>query len=448
MTAAIFSLFLSILIFLRSIQNLINLGRSLNWLSLKPQYPKINKFSRFIVCIPVLDEQKVIQSTLKKFFNQDYPLSKYSLYVVTTNKESHEKNKKSTAEVVEEYRKSLSPEKAVQLSIVNYPKKDGRMSHQINYLAKKLRKDLAQKNTYFVIYNADSNILPNTFSGVNEQIKSSNQRTTRMPKLLQQSAFYQISNKSLYGAEGAGLHQTLWTLMHEIPKLRRQSSGFEKLGDSKNILSMLLHSRITHCVGHGLYIYGSYYLKHPFSDSVLNEDLPYGLQACSIREPILPIQSLELASTPNRLSAVYKQKSVWFNPFFEFLSFGKELEHKRMYKSKFELKYLIMQAYAPLFIWLIHSFVLLGGLITGIIAGWLYTIVWFGTVLLYWFIPALIITIYRKRLDNGGANSLLAIISGVPYVLTHSIGPLWSVIRWTRAHLYNIIPDKPKTESA
>ena len=403
--------------------------------------------TKFIICIPALNEQNTIKATLDKFLNQEYPSSLYSVYVVTTSKERRNVARRSTAEVVEAYRASLPMEKVKLINNVNYPDRDGRMAHQVNYLAQRLANSLKRENVYFVIYNADSHILPNTLSRTNTQIMLAKKRTGRYPGLLQQSALYQYQGHNKF-AEGAGLHQSLWTLMHEVPKIRRQSSGFERLGDSRSWLSIMLHSRVAHCVGHGLFVHGSYYLEHPFSSDILNEDLPYGLQACAIRESILSIPSIELASTPSRLSMVYRQKSVWFNPFFEFLSFGRRLEAKGLYKSKFELRYLVAQAYVPLFIWLFHSAILLGGLLFCIAAGPWFVAMWCVSVSIYWYIPAIVVTIYRKRLENGGTNSFRSVIWGTVYVFSHSIGPIWSGARWIRARLLNVTPDKPKTEAS
>ncbi len=447
MSAAVIASILCLIILLRAIRNLYNLLRSLRWLSSNSlSRQKEDAGTRFIICIPALNEQNTIEATLDKFLDQEYSRSLYSVYVVTTSRERRNAARPSTAEVVEAYRGRLSKEKAKLINVVNYPKRDGRMAHQINYLAQRLTSSLTRENVYFVIYNADSHILPNTLSRTDAQIALAKKRTGRYPGLLQQSALYQYQGRDRI-AEGAGLHQTLWTLMHEVPKIRSQSSGLERLGDSRRRLSILLYSRIAHCVGHGLFVHGRYYLDHPFSSDILNEDLPYGLQACAIRESILPIPSLELASTPARLSMVYRQKSVWFNPFFEFLSFGRQLSARRLYKSKFELGYLVVQAYIPLFIWLLHSIILLGGLLFCVLAGPWYVAMWCVAISVYWFIPAAIVTLYRRRLDNGGTNSFWSIGWGVVYVLSHSIGPIWSVMRWGRARLLHVAPDKPKTEA-
>lgn len=439
---AAISLALSLIIIFRAGQNLRNLFVSFHWLRSK-KIAKSRPRAKFFVCIPVLDEQDIITHTLDSFFEQSYPRDLISIYVVTTAREKASTKRPSTKNVVEQYVKTLNKSDARRIHILQYPDKNGRMAHQINYAADYLHAELSQINSYFVVYNADSHIHADTLKLANRVIVT----VPHQPTILQQSAVYQYTGESAL-AEGAGLHQTLWTLTHEIPKLLAQSSRVVHLPRShSNIRQLLQYSRIAHCVGHGLFVRGDYYQLHPLPQGILNEDMPYGLQACALHEPIYSIPSLELASTPAKTINVYRQKSVWFNPFFEFLGYGRTLVHQKAYFSKLEIVWLLMQAYAPLIIWFLHSTVLLGGFVVSIVAGWMYVVVWFVAFNLYWTLPALIITKHRLNLANGGSNTYLSVFAGIPYVLTHSVGPYISVWRWVMAGIKQVQPDKPKTET-
>lgn len=434
----------SALILVRSLQNGMNLRKSIKWLM---QTLPVNQkpSTKYIICIPVLNEQDTIVRTIKGFLNQKYPKNLIDIYVVTTEKEERLMTKLSTGDVVRGYRDSLDDEDRQRLHILHYPYKNGLMSHQINYLAHHLSHGMSD-DMYFSIYNADSNINDDVFMKVDAIIESA----INKPTLLQQSAIYQYDGKSSFMgriAEGAGLHQSLWTLTHEVPRLLRQSAGVSVLGDAVDMPKILFNSRVAHCVGHGLFVRGVYYVKHPFSEDVLNEDLPYGLMACALREPIYSVPSLELASTPSKLANVYKQKSVWFNPFFEFVGYGKMLESRGYYRSKRELWFLVFQAYVPLFIWLFHSFVVVAGLIFSALAGWLYLCFWFSVFSAYWFIPALYMTNKRKDMTNGGNNTYISIFAGSLYAMSHSIGPIWSIFRWVPVFFRGTKPSKPKTET-
>lgn len=438
------SIALCLTITLRSIINLYNLHGSLKWLHAKPATKSAGE-TQFIVCIPALNEQNTIVETIKIFLEQSYPIDRISIYVVTSAKEVSSPGLPTTREVVSQYIAGLDKAARRRVHLLHYPKSNGYMAHQVNYAADSVRNKLKRSGTYFVIYNADSHIDQDTFKVVDSMIVTKTTRDSDQPTLLQQSAIYQYTGESSV-AEGAGLHQTLWTLIHEIPKLRKQSSKVQHLRET-GFVESIKNSRIAHCVGHGLFVRGDYYLNHPLPQDILNEDLPYGLLACALREPICPIPSLELASTPSKIINVYRQKATWFNPFFEFVNYGKSIIRRKLYISKFEVWWLLVQAYASLIIWFVHSIILVGGLIVSIIAGWLYIICWTIAFLLYWIVPAFIVTRQRSTIKKGGNNSYASVLGGIPYVLTHSVGPFMSTYRWLVASIHGAKPSKRKTES-
>lgn len=435
---------LCLTIILRSIINLYNLCSSLKWLHTKPAAKSAGEI-QFIVCIPALNEQSTIVETIKTFLEQSYPIDRISIYIVTSAKEASSLGLPTTREVVDQYIASLDKSSRRRVHLLHYTNSDGYMAHQVNYVADRVQNKLKKPGTYFVIYNADSHIDQDTFKVVDSIIANKATRDSNQPTLLQQSAVYQYTGKSSI-AEGAGLHQTLWTLVHEIPRLRKQSSKVQHLRETRFVKS-IKNSRIAHCVGHGLFVRGDYYLNHPLPQDILNEDLPYGLLACALREPIYPIPSLEIASTPSKTINVYHQKATWFNPFFEFVNYGKSIIRQKLYVSKFEVWWLLVQAYASLMIWLVHSIILVGSFIVSIIAGWLYVICWTIAFLFYWIVPALIVTKQRGTIKEGGSNSYSSILGGIPYVLTHSVGPFISTYRWFIASIHGTKPSKRKTES-
>ncbi len=438
------SVFLCVVIIIRSAQNLHNLHKSFDWLQDKHASDSKNK-TRFFVCIPVLNEQDTIIKTIETFIKQVYPGNLISIYIATSAKEVPPAGEPTTKEVVDTYVASLAKTTRNRIHTLQYPEKDGYMAHQINFVADTLRDELEKDGGYFVVYNADSHIDKNVFKVVDYMITNTTNLTGKKPTILQQSSIYQYSGISPM-AEGAGLHQTLWTLTHEIPKLLKQPSKLQRLR-GLGVLDSIKSSRIAHCVGHGLFVRGDYYTVHPLPQNVLNEDLPYGLHACALRESIYPIPSLELASTPSRIMDVYHQKATWFNPFFEFISYGKSLIRQKSYVSRFEVWWLLAQAYGSLLIWLVHSFVLVGGLIASVMAGWVYVVLWAISFALYWLVPAFVVTGRRGSLDNGGSNSYAAILGGIPYVLSHSVGPLISVCRWLVAGIRGTKPLKRRTRT-
>lgn len=437
-------------IFVRSLIDLVSISSNVLWLKRNKKTSSIDRSTRFIICIPALYEQDIIVDTLDRMLSLDYPKNQVDVYVVTTNNEQRHGNSPTTKEVVEKYKRLLTGDDEARLHVLNYPKANGRMAHQINYAATHAADFLKENNCYFVVYNADSIIKPDALIIVNETINNIRNQKEHYPRILQQSAVYSYDSEERWFessiAKGAAMHQSRWTLTHELTRLRKQSRNIEKLrGDSP--LNSIMYAKIAHCVGHGLFVQGQYYLKNPLPINILNEDLPYGLMQCALRNEIYPLPTLELATSPVRLMNLYKQKTVWFNPFFEFHACIKNLLATGDYKSRFEVCLLGIQAYMTMFIWLLHSVFWNIGLILSIVLGWQYVLLWAVAFICYWVIPSIIYHVYVKGQAIYSCFSISSLLLGSLYVLSHSTGPVLCSVQWARASIMGIRPMKPKTVS-
>ncbi|MDB5179904.1 MAG: hypothetical protein JWN12_536 [Candidatus Saccharibacteria bacterium] len=439
------------LIYARSLRNLFYLLKNILWITHSAQLAlEATPKTTFIVCIPAYKEQSKILQTIEYFLSLDYPSSKLKLIIATTQKEKVSAT--STQHMVEEYIKSLSSNAQKRVRIVHYPRIDGLMAHQINFAAESIKDEL--NSAYFVVYNADSRPDPKTFKFVSSTIESYRQKHGFYLPILQQSAVFSSdrvigqSKVSYLLGMGAAMHQTLWTLTQEITRFQAQSSHVPKLKQKSNILNTILHARYSHSVGHGLFVQGSHFLSHRLPENVLNEDMPYGLLQSSLRNAISPIPLFEVASSPSKVTNVYKQKSVWFNPFFEYNFSLQNILKNKQYTSRFEAYFITAQAYASLLIWLLHSIVWIGSLILSVILGPQFFVAWLFGLILYWFIPAGITTRFIKRQLIPIDIEPAGILTGTAYVLTHSVGPFIAVAKWTLATLKNTKPSKPKTEDA
>jgi hypothetical protein len=442
---------LIILIYLRSINNLFHLISNLVWIRRSSNVAKIDQpKTNFVVCIPAYKEESVILKTINHFLSLDYPADRLHIVIVTTQKEGSDNQ--GTAGVLKDYFAKANSRTRERLTLLHYPRKDGLMAHQINYAAKQLSSVLG--NSYFAVYNADSLPDKQTFRYVDGTIKAYETRFGVLPAILQQSAVFDVARTPAQGTlsyllgTGAAMHQTLWTLIHEISRLRIQSSRIPKLKKEPSLVNSLLYSRYAHSVGHGLFVHGAYYKTHQLPENVLNEDMPYGLLQSSLRTAISPLPVLEIAASPSRIKNVFKQKSVWYNPFFEYrTSLALILKHKQ-YVSKFEAVFLTIQAQISLLIWLFHSFILLSTLVLSILLGPLFITLWIGCLVLYWFVPAFITIIFLRNQRVPIRTSFASILVGTLYVCTHSLGPVIAVARWMIATLRHQRPLKTKTEHA
>jgi len=450
MTGAFFILIA--LIYVRSVRNLFHLIKNTSWITkMTSRFAlKSSPKTSFIVCIPAYKEQATIIETMEYFLALDYPPEKLRFIIATTQKEADSKT--STRQIVEKYINSQKISSQKRLRIIHYPKTNGLMAHQINFAAKSIKKELT--SAYFVVYNADSRPDKKTFRYVDAAIENYKKQYTVYPTILQQSALFNStrsqhqSTASYLLGMGTALHQSLWTLTQEITRFKNQSIHTPKLRKKNNIFNTLLHARYAHSVGHGLFIKGSHYLSNMLPENVLNEDMPYGLLQSSLRNAIYPIPLLEVASSPSRITNVYKQKSVWFNPFFEYHIALSTIIKNNQYESLIEVYFLTLQAYISLLIWLFHSSIWIVSLILSIALGAPYFALWVIGLVLYWFIPSFIAKSFIERNTIPINVKVSSIFIGTIYVLTHSLGPLIATAKWTIAISRKSKPTKPKTENA
>src|SRR5260221_6542661 len=356
------ALLLLALTYIRSTFNLRNLLSNISWLIDKNRIYKGNSKKStnesYLICIPMLREQRVVAETLQYFSHLNYPKAKYKIVVVTTKKEISEKN--TNIKILKELSKSISdgetfkkikekylclfPSDVLEklylrykhkesntvfkqielhykalpstfdlassdakamnkhygkefISVHNYPHKDGVMSHQINYVVKQLGEKKENINSIFAVYNADSRPNKNTLKYVSYALKEFEDRTGRKPNIVQQSSLFTLNynkftkNLTGYLLRSACLFQTKWTLICELSRFRSQSKNVVK--ESNSFILKLFNTKISHCVGHGLFVRFSLLASEYLPTETINEDLPFGFYQCCKGEPILPLPILE-----------------------------------------------------------------------------------------------------------------------------------------------------------
>jgi len=291
------------------IANLFNLLKTYSSLKFLQKYYDLSNSSfpenlpDIIVVVPVLNEKRNIEKTIKYMFSFDYPQDKLNFLIITTEKEKIQKKKYDTIDIVNEISNIYK-----KVKWLHYPYTTGCKSDQLNFAIdnfQRLYPDKNPENTFFVIYDADS--MPNLktlkiFSLVFTRYKKAN--------VFQQSAIFlknfdEFEGKdwfSRYFLKIAALNQTKFTLAHEIPRIRR-------LKRSKYFIDKITYA---HCVGHGLFIRVSFLKKLKFPENYYPEDLFYGFILNAIGEPIIPLPVLDHSDTPRTISDVFKQKASWF----------------------------------------------------------------------------------------------------------------------------------------
>lgn len=455
-------IFLIFLIFVRSILNLIELVSNIHWLRKNKIMNVIGSASEnFIICIPMLREQKILPDTIKYFSNFDYPKDKYKVIIVTTSKETKENDKITTFDLASGFIQKVNKKLGIKLfQIINYPKTKGMMSHQINYVIRRVSKSARNKQSIFAVYNADSRPNFNTLKFVSFWLNKYEREIGRQINIIQQSSIFTSNyNKIPRSIEGsimraAALFQTKWTLIHELSRFRKQS----KTADCKknNIFSSLLNTQLSHCVGHGLFVRLSLLSKEYLPTETINEDLPFGFYQCCKREPILPFPILENSEVPQSFKYLINQKRVWFYPYLEYKKCRDRVIMLKRYKSLFEVYWLTFQGHVTGLIWFFQSLVLFLPIIIAIFLN-LKTLVWIWAlaIISYWFLPIGIIYLNLNFLEklSGEIKTKISIydylitsVAGIFILLTHSLGPAESIYDFAVKKFFNKPIIKAKTE--
>ncbi len=323
-----------------------------------------------------------------------------------------------------------------KVKVINYPEVKGSVAHQLNYFIQSLRKE-ENNNTYIGIYNADSRPNKKILSAVDQQIKHLKTTQGKNPNILQQSSLLLLNfdnfkeSFSGYFLKAAALFQSKWILIHEISRLREQSTQqFEK---DKKFFNTILKTKVSHCIGHGLFLKLEYALATPFPTNTVIEDIPYGFIACCKRERINPIPLLEDSESPETVKSLFNQKKMWFTGYLDYFRIRKEIINKGVYFSKLEVNILAFKAVFTGVIWFLQSVIFITPLLLlavnfNIPILFLYIM----SIVLYIGVPYFVILSNIERLNISlnpllNLNLLKAIIlsfMGVIVNYTHSFGPI------------------------
>ncbi len=454
------------------------------------------------VLLPVLREQKVIEGTIEKFLKINYPSSKYKIVVITTEKEICEKQKnkgklklmasklsnKCTVDNFIESYLGILPENKLRevhnhlhgkqfervfnelekeydnhpttidlinelrgknqnanLEIIHYPYTKGVMAHQLNFAGEYLLRDQQNEERYICIYNADSEIDPDSFLEVSDIIKKNKDKDF----VIQQSALFLKNFKRInqglvkFFIYAGGLFQSYWTFSVEIPRIIKQNLTITK----KKV-------KLAHCVGHGLYIKLKLFKEMGMLPlETMNEDLAFGFKLSANRIPIYPLRSLEIGDTPETFNSLINQKKVWFYSYIEY--YKARIMSLRKINEKELVNNLFIQGSIYGFMWLLNSYLIILPLLYGFIyKDFIYLCIVFIFLLLFNFIPYYLLI---RRVNNSGIlnnsditfslkEEIFLSFFSVLIFFTDSLGPTISLFERLKSILTGKEIYKKKTE--
>lgn len=421
------------------------------------------KKSNILIVIPCLREQDIIIQTLSYFLGLTKHLNNVKLLIVTTQKEEFEKeinlylkdqlikdvkNNMQLQKLINKYNKILSTNEIKEIlkysklenieEIINnkiqnskttsvlieefiiqnhleekvyhfhYPNNEGIMADQLNYVLNNFEfKD--EKNYYFSVYNADS--IPNKDT-IKEVLTTINENDN--PKVIQQysvpiSNWNELSNLM----KGFSIYQSNFELRYGLI-----NSYFP---------NKLLY---TYVVGHGIYIrvdilkqIGGFETKYWCEDIYMS----YVLRNKDIS--IYPIKTLEIMQSPQYLSILTKQNSVWFKTSFECLKIFKDI-FKQNKKINLNSIGWLMQRIRMNITWLGIPIAFLYTLILSIFNK---NIIMFCLSVLSYFVMIVLeygstIKLIEKLTETTFKNKIKILINTIVATTISNIGPIYSLI--------------------
>lgn len=421
------------------------------------------KKSNILIVIPCLREQDIIIQTLNYFLGLTKNLDNVKLLIVTTQKEEFEKeinsylkdqlikdvkNNMQLQKLINKYNKILSTNEIKEIlkysklenieEIINnkiqnskttsvlieefviqnhleekvyhfhYPNNEGIMADQLNYVLNNFEfKD--EKNYYFSVYNADS--IPNKDT-IKEVLTTINENDN--PKVIQQysvpiSNWNELSNLM----KGFSIYQSNFELRYGLI-----NSYFP---------NKLLY---TYVVGHGMYIrvdilkqIGGFETKYWCEDIYMS----YVLRNKDIS--IYPIKTLEVMQSPQYLSILTKQNSVWFKTSFECLKIFKDI-FKQNKKINLNSIGWLMQRIRMNITWLGIPIAFLYTLIISIFNK---NIIMFCLSVLSYFVMIVLeygstIKLIEKLTEITFKNKIKILINTIVATTISNIGPIYSLI--------------------
>lgn len=421
------------------------------------------KKSNILIVIPCLREQDIIIQTLSYFLGLTKHLDNVKLLIVTTQKEEFEKeinlylkdqlikdvkNNMQLQKLINKYNKILSTNEIKEIlkysklenieEIINnkiqnskttsvlieefiiqnhleekvyhfhYPNNEGIMADQLNYVLNNFEfKD--EKNYYFSVYNADS--IPNKDT-IKEVLTTINENDN--PKVIQQysvpiSNWNELSNLM----KGFSIYQSNFELRYGLI-----NSYFP---------NKLLY---TYVVGHGMYIRVDI-LKQigGFENKYWCEDIYMSYVLRNKDISIYPIKTLEIMQSPQYLSILTKQNSVWFKTSFECLKIFKDI-FKQNKKINLNSIGWLMQRIRMNITWLGIPIAFLYTLILSIFNK---NIIMFCLSVLSYFVMIVLeygstIKLIEKLTETTFKNKIKILINMIVATTISNIGPIYSLI--------------------
>lgn len=417
-----------------SVKNLLSVHKNIRYFLKKRSFDG-NQTTRFFIFVPLMNEEKAVSGLVDSLTSMSYPADKTTIVLVTTVRERDPNGNNPTHEAAKKAANLHNNQKTGATVIaVESTKTNGYVATQINFAIEQLGAQI-KPDDFLVTYNADSSPAVNTLLAADKIVQEHGSKVN----VMQQSSLFTknvsaMLEKRNFSAAASAIHQSLWTLKHEVSMMRRQSKLSELWFKNMGAFKRFCLTKFTVCVGHGLFVRKSYYDTHPLNEDASIEDTHYGLYQSLRRVGVYPIPLLENSESPSTFRRVTAQKRGWFRLVFDLsgLLFSNGQGKFKRGQGRAEFLSILLQVSLVYVVWFMHSIFIVGTLVIAAVSQQASLVgLWLATYAAYWLLPALLLAYYHDRLVVTGRLNASAVLAawtiGAPGILTHSLGPWLSI---------------------
>jgi len=262
--------------------------------SLYQDKPFVPPEKKFIILIPVLHEEKIIQILLDKLERLNYPKDLYQIAFITTEKEYTIPSKgPNTIELLDTYLNARKPSHIIKL---HYPRKNGFKSEQLQYAYHYYSKTVPyeKEEYFFYLLDADAELHPNTLLILNSSIEQDIHIYQQPILWLRNFSHYNYDLSSTL-IRGFCINQTYHAIAYEIPMIQERFYPW----------------RLRYFMGSGLCIRASF-LNSIGGFPSLIEDTRMGRVCSFLKEKSKIAPLFNVVDTTTDVWSLVKQTSVWF----------------------------------------------------------------------------------------------------------------------------------------
>lgn len=282
---------------------------------------------RFLIVVPVLREQELVQEAMAYFAQLDYPPENYRIVFVTSQREDvepHPGYDETTKDVIERGLRESGEVIRKIVRNVHYPYKQGLMADQVNYAVRYIFEAYEgycdELNTFVAVYNIDSRPDLAVLREVANRFNSEGHT------VFQQLSIYTPMHRNRVGffALAVGwafaIWQTRWSFVVEMPRYNKSAAIFDaaEQGQLQKQLSAPEHSKLllrtpfSYTIGHGLFVRLREFITLNYLPTQRpNEDAEFGFALPFHGLTPRPLHTLDRSESCVGLKANLRQQATW-----------------------------------------------------------------------------------------------------------------------------------------